>query len=53
MRVQSHCGPILIVDDDVVFRTTLAATLHRTGYATVESSLSVARSLIVAPMITD
>jgi len=38
MRVQSHCGPILIVDDDDVFRALLSEMLHRIGYSTVESA---------------
>ncbi len=38
LRMKSDCGPILIVDDDDVFRALLAVSLHRIGYATVEAA---------------
>ena len=38
MPAQTHCGPILIVDDDDTFRVLLSEILQRMGYATVESA---------------
>ena len=36
--VESDCGPILIVDDDAVFRELIGTLIGRIGYLTVEAS---------------